>query len=110
MKRFIATLIALVFALGAPVAALALDIGEAKQKGLVGETDSGYIAATGGNVSDDVKKLVSTINAKRKQAYEKAAKQNGVPLTEVEKLGAKQAIENTPSGQQVRVGGAWKTK
>ncbi len=110
MKRLITIFFAALVALAMPFAAHALDIGPAKQQGLVGETDSGYIAATAPNPSGEVSKLVNSVNAQRKAVYEKAARQNGVPLAEVEKLGAKKAIENTPKGQKIRIGGAWKTK
>ena len=110
MNRIATTLIAALVAMALPLAALAIDIGQAKQQRLVGETDTGYIAATSANPSGEVSQLVQSVNAQRKQAYEKAAKQKNVPLAEVEKLGAKQALQKTPAGQQVRIGGAWKTK
>ncbi len=110
MNRIVRVIIAALLALALPVAALAIEIGEAKQQGLVGETDTGYIAATAASPGGDVAALVKSVNAQRRQVYQKAAEKNGVPLAEVEKLGAKKALQNTPAGQQVRVGGAWKTK
>lgn len=110
MNRIVRLTIAALIALSLPLAAWAIEIGEAKQQGLVGETDTGYIAATGASPGGEVAALVQSVNAQRKQVYQKAADKNGVPLAEVEKLGAKKALQNTPAGQQVRIGGAWKTK
>lgn len=108
MKRFATIIVAALLALTA-AAAFALDIQEAKQKGLVGETDSGYIAAVGGP-TPEVTALVNSINSQRKKIYQDLAKKEGVPLSEVEKVAAQKAINKTPAGQKVRIGGAWQTK
>ncbi|MEH6571410.1 MAG: DUF1318 domain-containing protein, partial [Halioglobus sp.] len=52
--------------------AFALDLGDAKSQGLVGETSSGYISAV--IPSQEVKALVERINSQRKAHYEKIAK------------------------------------
>jgi uncharacterized protein len=109
MKRMTAFILAGVLALLVSMSAFALDIGAAKQQGLVGETDTGYIAPVS-SPSADVTALVNSVNAQRKKVYQDLATKNNVPLAEVEKLGAKKAIEKTPSGQKVRVGGSWQTK
>ena len=109
MKHIRTFFIALLIALTASSAAFALDIQEAKQKGLVGETDTGYIAAVS-NSGGEVDKLVQSINAQRKKVYEDLASKNGVPLAEVEKVAAQKAIEKTPAGQKIRIGGSWRTK
>ncbi len=108
MKR-IAILIAALLALATPLAALAIDIGQAKSQGLVGETDSGYIAAVS-SPGSDVRALVDEVNGKRRQVYQDLAKKNGVPLAEIEKVAAQKAINKTPAGQKVRIGGSWQTK
>jgi len=109
MKRITTLVVAALIALIVPFNAHALDIGEAKQRGLVGETDSGYIAAVS-SPSGEVQKLVASINAQRKQVYQDLAARNNVPLSEVEKLAAEKAIAKTPAGQRVRVGGEWRVK
>ena len=109
MKRITHLLVAARVALLVPLSAHAIDLGEAKQQRLVGETDTGYLAAVS-SPNDEIRKLVNSINAKRKAQYEKIAKKNGVPLGEVEKLAAKKAIEKTPSGQMVRIGASWRKK
>jgi uncharacterized protein YdbL (DUF1318 family) len=50
-------------------AALGLDLDQAKGQGLVGETDSGYLAVVkGGNA--EAEKLVKNVNDGRRKAYQ----------------------------------------
>ncbi|GJL83638.1 MAG: hypothetical protein DHS20C01_32720 [marine bacterium B5-7] len=109
MKRIHLLIVVLATSILMPLSAYALDIGQVKQQGVAGETDSGYVAAVGA-ASDEVKKLIDSINAKRRAAYEKLARQNSVPMSEVEKAAAKKAIDKTPAGQKVRIGGKWQTR
>ena len=89
-------------------AVFGLDLQAAKNKGLVGETQSGYIAAV--KNSSEVNKLVKNINSQRKKQYEKIAQKNKTTLQAVEQLAGKKAIEKTPKGQFVKVGGKWQKK
>ena len=89
--------------------ALAIDLKTAKARGLVGETATGYLAPVRAP-SPEVAKLIQTINAKRKQQYEKIARRNKTSLKAVEILAGKKAIEKTPPGQFIKVNGAWKKK
>ncbi len=86
----------------------ALDLDSAKAQGQVGETDTGYLAAV--SVSAEVNALVADINAKRKAEYQRIASQNGIALTDVEKLAAQKAISKTQAGQYVNIGGSWQKK
>ncbi|MGB1141113.1 MAG: YdbL family protein [Halioglobus sp.] len=88
--------------------ALALDLGEAKAKGLVGETNSGYLGAV--KPSSSVDALVADINAKRKAHYQKIAKQNNISLQAVEARAGLKAIEKTPAGEYVNTGAGWQKK
>lgn len=90
----------------APVA-VALDLGAAKQQGLVGEQINGLLGAVNTQRAD-VAELVEHINARRVVAYQKIAKKNGTELRVVQSLAGKKAIEKTPSGQYVRPGQSWK--
>ncbi|MEA3303669.1 MAG: DUF1318 domain-containing protein [Pseudomonadota bacterium] len=66
----------------------ALDLQSAKQQGLVREAPSGYLKAA--NSSSEVKALVSSVNAKRKQHYSRISKKTGASLRDVEQsAGAK---------------------
>ena len=90
------------------VPAFALDLDQAKQQGLVGETNSGYLAAV--KPSGDVDALVSSVNGKRKAHYQKIAQQNGITLEQVEARAGLKAIEKTPAGQFVNTGAGWQKK
>ncbi len=86
-----------------------LDLQTAKAQGLVGETVTGYLAVVkDGNAATD--QLASSINAKRKQQYQKIAKKNKTSLQAVEQLAGKKAIAKTPPGQFIKMNGGWKKK
>ena len=110
MKNRIVSLILpaalLLFAL--PAFSLSLD--EAKNKGLVGETPSGYLAAVHAP-SKEVNDLLQDVNAKRKRSYASIAERNGTPVTAVEQLAGKSAVEKTAPGNYVQLpSGEWVKK
>ena len=88
--------------------AFALDLGEAKSAGLVGETSSGYLAMV--KPSGEVDKLVASINSKRKAHYQQIAKKNSISLQAVEVRAGQKAMEKTPAGEYINSGGGWKKK
>ena len=88
--------------------ALALDLGQAKAQGLVGETNNGYLGAV--KPSSSVNALVADINAKRKARYQKIAKQNSISLQAVEARAGLKAVEKTPVGEYVNTGAGWQKK
>lgn len=99
-------LVALLFAGGH---AMALELDDAKARGLVGEQPDGYL----GVVQDtaEVRTLVTDINAKRRAEYQRIATANNVGLADVEKLAGGKAIEKTAAGNYVRgADGAWRKK
>ena len=102
------TLSAITLALLLAVPAFALDLGEAKSKGLVGETSNGYLAAV--KPSGDVNALVKDINGKRKAHYQKIAKKNNISLEAVEVRAGQKAIGKTPAGQYINSGSGWQRK
>ncbi|MED5431894.1 MAG: YdbL family protein, partial [Pseudomonadota bacterium] len=63
-------------ALLASMAAYALDLDGAKGQGLVGEQPDGYLGVV--KATPQAVELVSDINAKRRDAYERIARQNGI--------------------------------
>lgn len=91
------------------VTVFALGLQEAKDKGVVGETPSGYLLAVG-TATAEVQQLLKRINSKRRQQYAAIAKKNGISLKKVEVLAGKKAIQNTRSGHFVRIDGVWKRK
>jgi uncharacterized protein YdbL (DUF1318 family) len=88
--------------------AFAIDLDEAKNKGLVGEKDNGYLGIV--VAQKDAEDLVADINAKRKAVYIKLAEKNGITLQQVEQLAAKKAYDKTSSGHYLWVGNQWVKK
>ena len=86
--------------------AWALDIGEAKDRGLVGETPSGYLAAVK-SPDDATKNLIKDVNNKRKAHYQKISKSNGTSVNAVEAVAGKKAIEITKPGHFIQINGKW---
>ena len=86
----------------------AMDLQSAKKNGLVGETSEGYLAAV--KADPQAKSLADAVNAKRKAEYQDIARRNNIALKDVEQLAGKKAIEKTPPGQFVRMGGKWVKK
>ena len=84
----------------------ALDLGDAKTQGLIGETPSGYLEAVV-SPSSSVSALINDINEKRKRHYQQIATKNGTPLEVVEKLAGETALKKTESGNYVKIGGKW---
>ncbi|HEB50768.1 MAG TPA: DUF1318 domain-containing protein [Desulfobulbus sp.] len=107
MKKYIVLLFLVLSLVCQP--AFAIDLKTAKTRGLVGETATGYLAPVKAP-SPEVAKLIRTINAKRKQQYEKIARRNKTSLQAVEILAGKKAIEKTPPGQFIKINGVWKKK
>lgn len=107
MKRFMYFLFIALLLCGQTV--YALDLQTAKAQGLVGETPAGYLAEVqSGNA--EIAQLVQSINTQRKQHYQEIAQRNNTPIQAVEQLAGKQAIEKTPAGQFIQVGGVWQKK
>lgn len=89
--------------------AWALSLEEAKAHGLVGETPSGYLDVV--QQSPEATAVANDINAQRKQAYQQIAAKNGSPLSAVEQIAGKQAIEKAAPGTMVKLpNGSWKKK
>jgi len=55
--------------------AWAIDLHSAKAQGLVGEANSGYLAAVKKPVSNEIKALIADVNAKRKAKFQNTARQ-----------------------------------
>jgi uncharacterized protein len=108
VKRISQILAGATLSLFMAVSALALDLGEAKDQGLVGETSTGYIAAV--KPSDEVGQLVQSINEQRKVHYQRIATKNSISLEAVEVRAGQRAIGKTPAGQMIDTGSGWTRK
>jgi uncharacterized protein YdbL (DUF1318 family) len=111
MKNIIfITIIIVSFVLSSVVFAIGLD--EAKDNGLVGEKDNGYLGLVviQNNTQNETQLLIDDINTKRKAVYIELALKNGITLQQLEKLAAAKAYEKTSSGHYLWMNGQWTKK
>ncbi len=108
-----ATAILMALVLATPAAALSLDdaksrLDSAKSEGLVGEMPSGYLGVVTG--SGDAAAIADAINQARRDEYARIAEKHNIPVSQVEVVAGKKALEKTPSGQYIQVDGRWVRK
>lgn len=108
MNKVISKLAIFLLAMSVSVFSAALDLGQAKAQGLVGEKPNGYLAVV--NNSAGASALIKDVNTKRRANYQGLAKKNGITLQQVETLAGKKAIQRTAKGHYVFVNGAWHKK
>lgn len=115
MKNIIfKSLIIISFLFSSIVFAMGLD--EAKDRGLVGEKDNGYLGLVvaqnnpRNDLRDDTQSLVDDINAKRKAVYVKLAAKNGITLAQLETLAAEKTYSKTNTGHYLWASGKWTKK
>lgn len=107
IRQLLATLL-LAFAFQS---AWALDLHSAKDQGLVGEANTGYLAAVGGPPSAEVKALISDVNRKRKAEFQRTAEKTGATLEQVRFRFWELAVERTQPGNYYQdQQGSWKKK
>ena len=89
--------------------AWAISLGDAKQQGLVGEMQNGYLGVVVD--SPEVKSLVATVNEKRKSIYINLARENKLTMQQVTALAGEKAIAKTQSGHFIKdASGQWVKK
>jgi uncharacterized protein YdbL (DUF1318 family) len=89
----------------------ASDIRDAKAQGLVGEANTGYIAAVTSPASAEVRALLADVNAKRKAQFEATAKKTGAKTDQVAYRFYELAVQKTaPGGYYQDSSGRWKKK
>lgn len=74
------------------VAALALELDDAKNMGLVGEQPNGYLGLVSAS-SPEAATLVVDINAKRKARYQEIANKQNTQLVNIERIAGEKLIE-----------------
>ncbi len=90
--------------------AWAIDIQTAKEQGLVGEANTGYLAAVG-TPNAEVKALVADVNEKRKAEFERAAKKTGATVEQVRVRFYELAVQRTAAGHYYQdASGNWQRK
>lgn len=91
--------------------AWAIDLGAAKQQGLVGEANTGYLAAVKAPASADVQALIRDVNAKRKAEFERTANKTDATVVQVGHRFYEMAISRTAAGNYYQdASGRWKKK
>lgn len=105
-RKFVAALLLML----AFQSAWAIDIQTAKEQGLVGEANTGYLAAVG-TPSAEVKALIAEVNEKRKAEFERTAKKTGATLEQVRVRFYELAVQRTAPGHYYQdASGSWKRK
>ena len=74
----------------------------------MGETPTGYLDVVGSD--ERAREIVDAINEARRQEYARIARKHNIPVTQVETVAGKKAIEKTPAGQFVVIEGQWVKK
>ena len=91
--------------------AWAIDIRDAKDQGLVGEANSGYIAAVQSTSSAEVRALIADVNNKRKAKFAETAKKTGTTTAQVANRFYELAVQKTAKGHYYQdSSGKWKKK
>ena len=107
MQRLVTTLL-LVFALQS---AWAIDLHSAKDQGLVGEANTGFLAAVKQPASAEVRALIADVNAKRRAQFERTARSTGATPEQVRVRFYQLAVQKTRPGHYYQdQNGAWKRK
>ena len=108
MKSRLFTLIAAA-ALLIATPAFALDLHGARDAGVLGEQNDGYVAVL--KKSPDAAALASEVNAKRKAEYARISQQNKQPVDIVAKLAAQQIIDGLTKGDSYQdADGKWQVR
>ena len=91
--------------------AWAIDIRDAKEQGLVGEANTGYLAAVQSPASAEVRALVAEVNEKRKAKFAKTAEKTGTTVVQVANRFYELAVQKTAPGHYYQdSSGRWKKK
>ena len=91
--------------------AWAIDIHSAKVQGLVGEANTGYIAAVQTSASAEVRALIADVNAKRKTSFTSTAQKTGTTVAQVANRFYELAVQKTAAGEYYQdAGGRWRKK
>jgi uncharacterized protein YdbL (DUF1318 family) len=91
--------------------AWAIELGDAKAQGLVGESNSGYLAAVKTPASAEVRALIVEVNTKRKEEFERTAEKTGATVVQVAYRFYELAVQKTAPGNYYQdVSGNWQRK
>ena len=89
--------------------AWAISLDDAKQKGLIGEMQNGYLGLVVKNA--EAQSLVTSVNEKRKSIYLNLARKNNITMAQVTALAAEKALNKTQTGHFIQnTAGQWVKK
>ena len=108
MIKTITRLVSAVFLLALLQSAWAIELDDAKAQGLVGESNSGYLAAVKTPADAEVRALIARVNTLRKQEFERTAEKTGATLRQVENRFYELAVQRTAEGNYYQdASGRW---
>ncbi|UTW44674.1 YdbL family protein [bacterium SCSIO 12696] len=91
--------------------ALAMDLKQAKDSGLVGERNDGYVGYVVKPPRNEVVAIVKQVNNKRKAKFASTAKNNGITVEQVAARFYQRAVGMTKSGNYYQdASGRWVKK
>ena len=91
--------------------AWSIDIHDAKAQGLVGEANSGFVAAVQSPASAEVRALIADVNGKRRAKFESAAQKTGTTVAQVANRFYELAVKKTAPGHYFQdSSGRWQKK
>lgn len=93
----------------AATAAHAMTLHDARNAGILGEKNDGYVVVLKKSAEADA--LASDVNDKRRQEYARISKENGQPVSVVGSIAAARIVENLSPGDKYQdASGSWKTR
>lgn len=106
-----ALLLAVAAIAGSAGDAIASELDDAKNAGLIGERPDGYVAAVAQDPPANIEALVAEINDKRRLAYAKISSSQKVPVEQVAALAAEKIKAQAPAGHYfMTADGQWTQK
>jgi uncharacterized protein YdbL (DUF1318 family) len=91
--------------------AWAIDLRDAKAQGLVGEANTGFVAAVQTPASAEVRALIADVNGKRRAKFESTAQKTGTTVAQVAYRFYELAVQKTAPGHYYQdAGGRWQKK
>lgn len=91
-----------------PLESFAINEIEAKEKGLIGEVNNGYLGII--IFSKEVFELVNEINSQRRKLYLDLAKKNNLPLNKIEEIAGGMLIRKVRPGEYYKFENIWTKK
>lgn len=95
---FVAILAGVVLQINAPHASAASKLDQYRAQGIIAERYDGLLEVRSSRAPADAQRLVSEVNAKRREIYRKRAQSQGVPVQEVAKVYASEIFGKAPAG------------